>query len=382
MKIKIYHILRRIYAVLIKEVRQLLRDKPTFFAIIFIPVLQIFLFGYVINSNPKFLSTAIVDYDQSAFSRTLIQGLSNTEYFKITSIGQNLDRVEEEFTQNKINIAIVIPSGFSSDIILKKSPRVLLQANTINPLTTANAIAAAKRLAKTVFQHEVEDIGLVLKEEKTIFQFYVEPKYNPSYIPEYFSIPGLSGVVLTLAMLLMVLIAVAREKEDGTLEYLRTSRASAIEVLTGKMIPYLVISYFLITITFGISYFIFKVPILGSVKLLFIISLPFILSNLFAGLFISTMARNQRQAIQFANLYLLPNLLFSGFVFPFYGMPKWAQYIGDMLPLTHYLRILKGIMFKGYVFNTHHDTWCIMIFTTVVIIGALIQYNKSLGASK
>lgn len=381
MKFKIQHSLIRIYAVIVKEVKQLLRDKPTFLSILLIPIAQVFLFGFVVNTDPRQLATSIVDYDQSSFSRSFIQGLTNTEYFKITNLDQNLDEVEEDFIQDKINIAVVIPANFGKDIIREKSPQVLLQANTINPLTTANAIAAAKQLPAKILQYDIEDIDTkrITQDNTPTFQLNVEPKYNPSFIPEYFSIPGLSGVILTLAMILMVLISIAREKEDGTLEYLKTSRVSALEVLLGKITPYLVISYFLIIFTFATSYYIFKVPILGSAKLLILASLPFILSNLFAGLFMSALAANQRQAVQFANLYLLPNLLFSGFVFPFHGMPIWAQYIGNTLPLTHYLRIIKGIMFKGEAFNIQQNMWCISIFTIIVIIGSLMLYNRSLA---
>ena len=357
------------------------RDRLTFGMIIGIPLIQLILFGFAINADPKNLPTAILSADQSIFTRSLIQAMVNTSYFKIEHIVSSEDELSQLISQGDVQFALHIPTGFSRDLLRHEQPDLLLEVDATDPGATSYAISALNLLLAEVWQRDLQEVtppapNLILNHPANLI---IHRHYNPENITQYNIVPGLIGVVLTMTMVLITSLAIARERERGTMENLLATPLLPLEVMVGKIIPYILVGYIQTTLILLAARFIFKVPFVGSIPLLLVVMLVFIAANLAVGITFSTLAQNQLQAMQMSFFFFLPSILLSGFMFPFRGMPIWAQTIAQVLPLTHFLRIIRGILLKGNGLEMIlPEIWPIALFMFFALIIALKRYRQTL----
>ena len=353
-----------------KEFIQLRRDRLTFAMIVGIPVIQLVLFGFAINSDPKHLPTALIDFDRSEFSRSIGRALANTDYFRF--VGEAASEAEADLllATGEVQFVVTIPAGFARELVRGERPSVLVDADATDPMATGNAVAALSAVARTALARELVGPLAPLAAKPGAFEFIVHPRYNPEAISQYNVVPGLIGVILTLTMVLITGLAITRERERGTMENLLSTPATALEVMAGKIVPYVVIGLVQVTLVLALAKLIFDVPMQGSLVALYAAVLLFIAANLTLGLTFSTVAANQLQSMQMTVFFFLPSILLSGFMFPFRGMPGWAQAIGEVLPLTHFLRIVRGLLLKGNgLAETLPEVWPIVAF--MVVVGAV-----------
>lgn len=370
---------RRLWGLIIKEFTQFSRDTSTFAMVIGIPLVQVTLFGLAINTNPKLLPAALLNYDGGQFSRTLIHQLENTGYFSFDHMPASEAEANNLMQQHQILFTLNIPADFSRDVVRGKSPHALLEVDGTDPVSVAYAVAASSGILPTVFQYDLHGQLNWLQQNNGPMQIDIHTKYNPGEITQYNIVPGLMGTVLTITFVMVASMALTRERERGTMEALLSTPISPLEVIIGKSAPFFFVGYLQILIILTLAVFFFKIPLIGSVLLLLAVTLPFILSNLFVGIMISTLARTQLEASQISIFFFLPSMLLSGFAFPFKGMPVWAQAIGNLLPLTHYINMVRGIMLKGISVN---DTWIdlvpLLIFLCIILTVALKRYRRTL----
>lgn len=370
---------QRLWAIMLKEFIQMRRDRLTFAMMIGVPLIQLILFGYAINTNPKHLPTAVISADSSSYTRDFIYGLRNTDYFDVAKIVTHEKEAQELIQKGKVQFVITIPTDFTRKLIRGDNAQVLVEADATDPVATANSLAAVQPMAQTIFRRALQGSLSYLNSTPDNFTVVVHSKYNPARNTHYNIVPGLIGVVLTMTMVIITSMAITRERERGTMENLLATPARPLEVMIGKIVPYILVGYVQIIIILAVSNFLFSVPVQGSVILLLLASLPFIAANLAVGLTFSSIARNQLQAMQSSFFFFLPSLLLSGFMFPFRGMPLWAQYIGEMLPLTHFIRIVRGVMLKGNTyFEIWQDIWPITLFMIIAILIGLSRYRRTL----
>ena len=368
----------RFLAVLIKEFRQVRRDRLTFGMMVGVPIVQLMLFGYAINSNPKHLPTAIVVLDQSEFSRSFVAGLENSQYFKITQRLQSEAQGDVLLASGEVQFVLVVPSDFSRKLLRGEHPAMLLAADATDPSATGNALATLAGIGQTSVLRELHGPSASLRPTDMPFEVRVQRRYNPEGNTSYNVVPGLIGVILTMTMVMMTALAMTREAERGTMENLLATPARPFEVMLGKIAPYIVIGYVQVSVILVAARLLFEVPMVGSVALLSGVMVLFIAAQLAVGFTFSTIARSQLQAMQLTFFYFLPSILLSGFMFPFRGMPGWAQAIGEVFPLTHFLRVVRGIMLKGNTLaevTTH--LWPIALFMVAAAAVALLRYRKT-----
>ena len=339
--------LSRFFAIIAKEFIQMRRDRLTFAMVLGIPVMQLVLFGYAINSDPKHLSTAILLKEQSIFSRSLIKAMENSAYFKIIAQVDNEADANDLIRRGKVQFVLQIPEGYSRKLLKGERPKILLLADATDPAATSNAISTLKELMTRVLNRELKGPNEWLASGLPAADLVIHAAYNPEGISQYNIVPGLMGVVLTMTMVLITSLAITREHERGTIENLLSTPVRPIEVTLGKIIPYILVGYIQAGFILLAARFLFNVPMFGDLYMLAIVMLIFIAANLAVGITFSTIARNQLQAMQMTFFFFLPSIFLSGFMFPFRGMPVWAQYIGEVLPLTHFLRIVRGVLLKG-----------------------------------
>lgn len=369
----------RLWAMIIKEFIQIRRDRPTIIMMLAIPFIQLILFGFAINTNPKNLPTALVAADNSNYTRLFLQAMKNSEYFRFVSPIKNLKEAEILMQQNKIQFIIFIPENFTRNLIRGKKPQILAEVDATDPVSSGNAVSALTTLINTVFNPLLIGSLTPLRATAPPVELITHLKYNPLIITQYNIIPGLLGVVLTMSMAFVTALSMTRERERGTMENLLATPARPVEIILGKIIPYVLIGYVQSILILLAARFIFNVPIEGSISLLLLACLPFIAANLSMGLTFSTLAKNQLQAINGAMFFFLPSILLSGFMFPFRGMPEWAQYIGEILPLTHFVRIVRGILLKGNgFFEIWPDVWPIVMFAIVAILIGIVRFRRTL----
>ena len=362
-----------------KEFIQLKRDRLTFAMIVGIPVLQLVLFGFAINSDPKHMAAAVHDADRSEFSRSILSALKNSEYFDFVSDARDDAEIDRMLATGAVQFVVTIPEGFSRALVRGERPALLIEADATDPAATGNAIAAVNPLAQNALARDLTGPLAPLATMPTAFEVRVHPRYNPEAITQYNIVPGLMGVILTMTMVLMTGLAITRETERGTMENLLATPANPLEVMTGKIVPYVLIGLIQVSIILLLAQLIFHVPFIGNLAVLFVGVLLFIAANLTLGLTFSSLAQNQLQAMQMTFFFFLPSILLSGFMFPFRGMPNWAQYIGQALPLTHFLRIVRGVLLKGNGWSEIvPEAWPIAVFMLVVIAIGLRFFRSTL----
>jgi ABC-2 type transport system permease protein len=369
----------RLWAIVMKEFIQMRRDRVTFAMMIGIPLLQLTLFGYAINSDPKHLPTALRLADQGPFTRTLVAEMSNSGYFDVVKVTDSEAEVARLLQLGDVQFVINVPEDFTRKVIRGERPTVLIEADATDPAATGPAIAAVSALAGTALDRDLTGPLARLRGAPGPVNFQVHAHYNPENITQYNVVPGLMGVVLTMTMVVITALAITRERERGTMENLLATPARPTEVMVGKILPYIAVGYIQVTLILIAARFLFGVPMVGSILLLYSVSLLFIAANLAMGITFSTLARNQLQAVQMAFFFFLPSILLSGFMFPFRGMPVWAQWIGSCLPITHFLRIVRGILLKGNgLGEIYPEIWPIALFVLVAMVVGVKRYRQTL----
>ena len=367
--------LSRWLGILIKEFIQLKRDRLTFGMIIGVPILQLLLFGFAINSDPKHLPTAVVMADPGPFARAYVAAMANSDYFKIVG---SVDEREAGrlLDQGAVQFVVTFPPGFHRDLVRGKPPTLLVEADATDPMAASGAISVLNQLGTRVF---APDLPGLPRTPVSPVDLRVHRRYNPEGLTAYNIVPGLMGVILTMTMVLMTGLAMTRERERGTFENLLSTPATATEVMTGKIVPYILIGLIQVTLILLAARWIFDVPMHGSLLLLYGVVLLFICANLTLGITFSSLARNQLQAMQMTFFFFLPSILLSGFMFPFLGMPGWAQVVGNVLPLTHFLVLVRGILLKGNgIEMLWPHTWPILLFTAAVLALGLKTFRRTL----
>ena len=369
----------RLWAVVMKEFIQMRRDRVTFGMMVGIPLLQLTLFGYAINSDPKNLPTALRLADEGPFARTLVAEMRASTYFQVVRITDSEAEVEHLLRLGTVQFVVNIPDDFTRKVLRGERPTVLVEADATDPAATGPAIAAFRALADTAIDRDLKGPLARLRGVPGPVDFEVHAHYNPENKTQYNVVPGLMGVVLTMTMVIITGLAITRERERGTMENLLATPVRPFEVMVGKILPYIAVGYVQVTLILIAARYLFDVPMVGSLTLLYSISLLFIAANLAMGITLSTLAKNQLQAVQMAFFFFLPSILLSGFMFPFRGMPVWAQWIGACLPITHFLRIIRGILLKGNgLVEIMPEIWPIVLFVVVAMAVGVKRYRQTL----
>jgi ABC-2 type transport system permease protein len=370
----------RFGAMVVKEFIQMRRDRVTFGMMVGIPLLQLVLFGYAINSDPKNLPAAVLLSDRGPQGRTLLAAIRNSSYFDFVREVASEMEVEEQLARGEVQFVVNIPADFTRELVRGHRPSVLVEADATDPAATGNAIGALRVLSSTALQHDLRgSLGWISEPKDEPIDLRIHTRYNPEAITQYNIVPGLMGVILTMTMVMITGLAITRERERGTMENLLSMPTRPLEVLFGKIVPYILVGYIQVGLILVAARFLFHVPMLGDLGLLLAAAFLFIVANLAMGITFSTLAKNQLQAVQLTFFYFLPSILLSGFMFPFRGMPVWAQYLGEVLPITHFLRIVRGIMLKGNgVRESMHEFWQIALFALVMLTVAVKRYRQTL----
>ncbi|MFG6486528.1 ABC transporter permease [Roseateles sp. BYS78W] len=370
--------LARTFAVALKEVQQMLRDRLTFAMAAGVPVMQLILFGYAINTDPKGLPTAVVSQDASPMARSLVAALQTSGYFRIVETGIGEARGDELMQRGDIQFLVVVPADFGARIVRGETPAVLIAADATDPSAGSNAMAALSQLAQTALNRDLRGALAPRAPQAAPFEVRIQRRYNPEGLSRYNIVPGLVGTILTMTMVMLTSLAMTRERERGTMENLLATPVRPIEVMVGKILPYIVLGYVQLGVILGAAFVLFNVPMVGSLPLLLAMIGVFMLANLGVGFTFSTLARNQLQALQLTFFFFLPSMLLSGFMFPFRGMPGWAQHLGETLPLTHFLRIVRGVMLKGSgAADLLPELWPMLAFLLVAGSVALLRYKQT-----
>ena len=371
--------LARTWAVFVKEFQQILRDRLTFAMAVGIPILQLVLFGYAINSDPKQLPTAVVAAEQGPLVRSLVTAMQHTGYFRVVQSGGSEAQADAALARGEVQFIVVVPPDFERALLRGQRPALFVAADATDPAAAGNAIAALGTLAPQALAHDLHGVLRPLAGTPPPYEVRVHRRYNPEGLSRYNIVPGLIGTILTMTMIMFTGLAMTRERERGTMENLLATPARPAEVMLGKIAPYVVIGYLQLAVIMGAAWLLFAVPMVGSRPLLGAMIGVFIVANLAVGFTFSTLARNQLQAVQMTLFFFLPSILLSGFMFPFRGMPVWAQWIGEALPLTHFLRIVRGIMLKGNTLaELLPELWALLAFTAAVSAVAMLRYRQML----
>jgi len=366
---------RKTWAMLVKEFIQLKRDRVSFAMIIMIPLIQLMLFGYAINTNPRHLPTAVLLQENSDLGRSILAALENTDYFRVTERPRTEAELDELLAAGKVLFAIEIPRNFERSVRRGDKPAMLVAADATDPVASGTALSALNQVLQTALSHDrdVPDAPVLP------FEIRTHARYNPAGVTQLNIVPGLVGTILTMTMLIFTALSVTREIERGTMESLLSMPISPVEIMLGKIIPYVFVGFVQAALIISIGVVLFGVPIVGSLLMLAGLSTLFIATNLSIGYTFSTVAQNQLQAMQMSLMFFLPNILLSGFMFPFAGMPRWAQYVGESLPLTHYLRIVRSIMLKGSsIADLRYDTVALFVLMLIAMTIAVTRFRRTL----
>ncbi|MDO9299579.1 MAG: ABC transporter permease [Bradyrhizobium sp.] len=366
---------RRSYAMVVKEFIQLRRDRVSFAMIVMIPVMQLLLFGFAINTTPRHLPTAVLLQEDSDLARSILKAMENTAYFRFTREVHTVQEFDDLLLSGKVLFGVEIPRGFERAVRRGDRPALLVAADATDPVAAGSAMSALGMVVQTALQHDLhigDPVALP-------FEIRTHARYNPAASSRLNIVPGLVGTILTMTMLIFTALSVTREIERGTMESLLSMPITPVEVMLGKILPYVLVGFIQAILIIGIGVLLFGVPVNGSLTLLALLSTLFITTNLAIGYTFSTIAQNQLQAMQMSIMFFLPSILLSGFMFPFAGMPVWAQYIGEGLPLTHYLRIVRAIMLKGATLpNLQYDAIALLALMLLAMTIAVMRFRRTL----
>ncbi|HEY4982809.1 MAG TPA: ABC transporter permease [Pseudolabrys sp.] len=366
---------RKTWAMLVKEFIQLRRDHVSLMMIAIMPLVQLMLFGYAINTTPRDLPTAVLLQEHSDLARSILAALENTKYFKVTQLPKTEAELDQLLASGKVLFAIEIPANFERLVRRGDKPAMLVVADATDPVAAGSALGALGQVVQTALVHD----RAVPDSAALPFEIRTHARYNPAGVTQLNIVPGLVGTILTMTMLIFTALSVTREIERGTMENLLSMPITPVEIMLGKIIPYVLVGFVQAAMIIAIGVFLFGVPIIGSLLVLALLSTLFITTNLSIGYTFSTVAQNQLQAMQMTLMFFLPNILLSGFMFPFTGMPTWAQWVGEALPLTHYLRIVRSIMLKGSsVSDLHYDAAAMFVLMLIAMTIAVTRFRRTL----
>jgi len=366
---------RRTGAMLLKEFLQLRRDRVTLATMITIPLMQLLLFGYAINTMPRDLPTAVLLQENSDVGRSILKALENTRYFKVTRVVRDEAEFDRLLQSGTVLFAVEVPANFERALRRGDRPALLVAADATDPVASGSALGTLGQVVQTALLND----RAIPDATAPAFEIRQHARYNPAALSQFNIVPGLLGTILTLTMLIFTALSVTREIERGTMENLLSMPIRPLEIMLGKIAPYIAIGFFQASLIVLAALVLFGVPVLGSFGLLALLSTLFIATNLSIGYTFSTLAQNQLQAVQMAMMYFLPNMLLSGFLFPFAGMPKWAQYVGETLPLTHYMRIVRSIMLKGATLaDMQADALALAALMGVAMMIAVTRFRRTL----
>jgi len=369
----------RLWAIVVKEFIQMRRDRVTFGMMIGVPLIQLVLFGYAINADPKRLPTAVLMADYGPQGRTVLHAIRNSGYFEFTHELTSEQEGRDVLARGDVQFVVNIPQGFTRELLRGERPAILIEADATDPAATSNAIGSLRTVLTKALEHDLKGPLAFLAGREDPIELRVHAQYNPEAITQYNIVPGLMGVVITMTMVMITGLAITRERERGTMENLLSMPTRPFEVMVGKIIPYILVGYVQLGLILLAARVLFDVPMHGNLGLLLLVAFLFITANLAMGITFSTLAENQLQAVQLSFFFFLPSLLLSGFMFPFRGMPQWAQAVGEFLPLTHFLRVVRGILLKG---NGLHEIalqlWQIALFAVVALAVGIKRYRQTL----
>jgi ABC-2 type transport system permease protein len=371
--------LGRIWAILVKEFIQLVRDRLTYAMILAMPIVQLMLFGYAINDDPHHLATAVMVQDHGHFARSLLSAVKQTGYFDVTETVRSQAELDRLILDGKVQFAITIPADFGRRVVRRDDAQVLVEADATDPAATGSAIAALAALPPQALSHDLKGAMAPPPGAGDPFTMVIQRRYNPENITAYNIVPGLLGVILSVTLILMTSLAVTRERERGTMESLLATPVRPIEVMIGKLAPFVMVGLIQAGLILLLARALFDVPMAGGWTAFAAGLLLFIVGSLALGFLISTLAKTQLQAMQMSFFYIMPSILLSGFMFPFAGMPKWAQAIGSALPVTHFLRVVRGSLLKGQgLSGALPSLEALAAFVVVVSAAAVARYNTRL----
>ena len=371
--------LTRVMAVLIKEFKQLTRDRVTYAMILMLPVVQLLLFGYAINAEPRHLPTAVLIQEDSTFARSIVSALKNSEYFRFTTEARSPAELDALLQRGEVQFAITIPADFTHRVVRGDKAQILVEADAADPSATGSAVGALSALPAEALSHDLKGALTSQAAKPGPFEVVVHRRYNPEAVTAFNIVPGLLGVILSMTLVMMTALSMTRETERGTMESLLATPLGPIEVMVGKLAPYVLVGVIQTLVILTLAKLLFHVPMLGGWFGMTLGVTLFIIGSLALGFLISTAAQSQLQAMQMSFFYILPSILLSGFMFPFRGMPGWAQVIGEIIPVTHFLRIVRGALLKG---QTLGDMWRELVslaaFLCVVTAFAMARYRRTL----
>jgi len=366
---------RKTWAMLLKEFIQLRRDRVSFAMIIMIPLVQLMLFGYAINTMPRDLPTAVLMQERNDLTRSILAALENTKFFKVTRLPRTEAEVDQLLASGTVLFAVEIPANFERSVRRGDKPAMLIEADATDPVASGTALGALGQVLQTALSHDRD----VPDNTAMPFEIRTHARYNPAGVTQLNIVPGLVGTILTMTMLIFTALSVTREIERGTMESLLAMPISPVEIMLGKIVPYILVGFVQASLIIGIGVSLFGVPVVGNLGMLAALSTLFIAANLSIGYTFSTIAQNQLQAMQMSMMFFLPNILLSGFMFPFAGMPVWAQYVGEALPLTHYLRIVRSIMLKGASLgDLRNDGIALFVLMLIAMTIAVTRFRRTL----
>ena len=369
----------RLWAIVVKEFIQMRRDRVTFGMMIGVPLIQLVLFGYAINADPKRLPTAVLMADYGPQGRTVLHAIRNSGYFEFTRELTSEQEGRDVLARGDVQFVVNIPQGFTRELLRGERPAILIEADATDPAATSNAIGSLRMVLTRALQHDLKGPLAFLAGREDPIELRVHAQYNPEAITQYNIVPGLMGVVITMTMVMITGLAITRERERGTMENLLSMPTRPFEVMVGKIIPYILVGYVQLGLILLAARVLFDVPMHGNLGLLLLVAFLFITANLAMGITFSTLAENQLQAVQLSFFFFLPSLLLSGFMFPFRGMPQWAQAVGELLPLTHFLRVVRGILLKGNgLYEITLQLWQIALFAVVALTVGIKRYRQTL----
>jgi ABC-2 type transport system permease protein len=369
----------RLLGIMVKEFTQMRRDRLTFAMMLGIPMIQLLLFGLAINSDPRHLPAAVLMADDGPQARTVLSALKNSSYFDFVEQVQTEEAAHDLLSQGRVQFVINIPQHFSRDLLRGDRPSLLIEADATDPAATTGALGSLVSVLNDALRNDLKGSLDYLNGTEGPIDLRIHAMYNPESITQYNIVPGLMGVILTMTMIMITGLAITRERERGTMENLLSMPTRPSEVLIGKIAPYILIGYVQVTVILVAAKLLFHVPMHGSIPLLLVVALIFIAANLAMGITFSTVAKNQLQAMQMTFFVFLPSILLSGFMFPFRGMPQWAQYIGEVFPLTHFLRIVRGILLKGNgIPDVLPEVWPLALFALIMLTVGIKRYRQTL----
>lgn len=371
--------LSRVAAVMVKEFRQLSRDRLTYAMMLVMPVIQLLLFGYAINSEPRHLPTAVLVQEDGRFARSILAALDNSDFFDITVQAESPEEIDDLLRRGEVLFGVTVPGDFSERLVKGDGAQILVEADATDPTATSAAVGALSAMPQEALRHDLEGALKARSGGPPPFEIVIHRRYNPESITAYNIVPGLLGVILSMTLVMMTALSVTREIERGTMETLLSTPVQPLEVMAGKLAPYVVVGLIQAALILLIAAGLFQVPMSGGWFGLALGTGLFITGSLALGFLISTVARSQLQAMQMSMFYILPSILLSGFMFPFRGMPDWAQWLGQVIPVTHFLRVVRGALLKGQgADDMARELMALLAFVLIVSALAMARYRRTL----